>query len=128
MFLNNYARWRIVDPLLFMKTVRSEAGAQARLDDIFYTAVRTEVSKYNMIDTLRSSNREIQSVEPFLKQEAEEIEVGRENIMLTAMERANQIARQYGIKVIDVKIKRATCPRQIPGLCLTGWRQRETEY
>lgn len=115
-FLNNYARWRIVDPLLFMKTVRSEAGAQARLDDIIYAAVRTEVGKYDFIDTLRSSNREISSVEPFLREEMEktgevqEIEVGRENIMLAATERANQIARQYGIKVIDVRIKRADLP------------------
>ena len=111
-FLNNYARWRIVDPLLFMKTVRNEAGAQARLDDIIYAAVRTEVGKHNFIDVLRTSNRKMLAVEPLLKREKKEekVEVGREKIMLDATRRANQIAKRYGIKVVDVRIKRADLP------------------
>jgi len=116
MFLNNYARWRIVDPLLFMKTVRNEAGAQARLDDIIYAAVRAEVGKYVLMDTLRTSNREILTAEEALeeertkKEEEKEIEVGREEIMRMATERSNEVAKQYGIKVIDVRIKRADLP------------------
>ena len=114
-FLNNYARWRIVDPLLFMKTVRNESGAQARLDDIIYAAVRAEVGRYDLIDTLRTSNREILTAEPALEEErtkrvVEKIEVGREMIMRAATKQSNEIAKQYGIKVVDVRIKRADLP------------------
>jgi len=62
-FLDNYARWKIVDPLLFMKTVKNEAGAHARLDDIIYSVVREEVAKYNMMEIIRTSDREIISTE-----------------------------------------------------------------
>lgn len=114
-FLDNYARWRIVDPLLFMKTVRNEVGAHDRLDDIIYSVVREEVGKYNIIDTIRTSNREIASVEltweEGVKREAEKIEVGREKIMEVVTEKSDKITRQYGIKVVDVRIKRADLPK-----------------
>jgi len=115
-FLDNYARWRIVDPLLFMKTVRNESGAHSRLDDIIYSLLREEVGSYNLIDTGRSSNRKILSAEitpeeEEIKREIERIEVGREKIMGVVTEKSDQMARQYGIKVIDVRIKRADLPK-----------------
>ena len=115
-FLNNYARWRIVDPLLFMKTVRNESGANSRLDDIVYAAVREEVGRYNLMDTVRSSNRKILSAEitpeeEEIKREIERIEMGREKIMKIVTEKSDQMMRQYGIKVIDVRIKRADLPK-----------------
>ena len=114
-FLNNYALWRIVDPLLFLKTVRSEPGANSRLDDIIYSVVREEVGKYVLIDTVRTSNREMLSAEITVrkeqpKREIERIEVGREKIMKVVTEKSDQMARQYGIKIIDVRIKRADLP------------------
>jgi len=115
-FINNYARWRIVDPLLFMKTVRNESGANSRLDDIIYSLLREEVGKYNLIDTVRSSDRKMLSVEETaeekqIKREIEKIEVGREKIMEVVTEKSDQIAKQYGIKIIDVRIKRADLPK-----------------
>lgn len=115
-FLNNYARWRIVDPLLFMKTVRNEPGAHSRLDDIIYSLLREEVGKYNLMDTVRTSNRKILSAEitpeeKEIKREIERIEVGREKIMKVVNEKSDRMARQYGIKVIDVRIKRADLPK-----------------
>ena len=32
--VDNFSRWRIIDPLQFLRTVRNETGAQARLDEI----------------------------------------------------------------------------------------------
>jgi len=114
-FLDNYARWRIVDPLLFMKTVRNEIGAHSRLDDIIYSVVREEVGKYNLTDTLRTSDRkilaeEITLEEERIKPELEKIVVGREKIMQIVARKSNELARQYGIAVIDVRIKRADLP------------------
>jgi len=115
-FLDNYARWRIVDPLLFMKTVRNEAGAHARLDDIIYSVVREEVGKYNMMEIIRTSDREIISAELTWeegreREEVEKIEAGREKIMRDVTKKSDIITRQYGIETIDVRIKRADLPK-----------------
>lgn len=115
-FLDNYARWKIVDPLLFMKTVRNEAGAHARLDDIIYSVVREEVGKYNMMEIIRTSDREIISTEVTWeeergREELEKIEAGREKIMRDVTKKSDTITRQYGIETIDVRIKRADLPK-----------------
>ena len=115
-FLDNYARWKIVDPLLFMKTVRNEVGANARLDDIIYSVVREEVGKYNMMEIIRTSDREIISTEltweeEITKEEVEKIEAGREKIMRDVTKKSDTITRQYGIEIIDVRIKRADLPK-----------------
>lgn len=116
-FISNYALWKIVDPLLFMKTVRNVAGANSRLDDIIYAGVREEVGKYNLIDTLRTSHRKILTVEVTEEErkarpepEERKIEVGREKIMHNVTYRSDKLARQYGIKIVDVRIKRADLP------------------
>lgn len=114
--LDNYARWRIVDPLLFMKTVRNETGATARLDDIIYSVVREEVGKYNMMEIIRTSSREIISTELAwekgrAKEEIEKIRAGREKIMRDVTEKSNSLTRQYGIETVDVRIKRVDLPK-----------------
>ena len=116
MFLDNYARWRIVDPLLFLKTVRNEAGAHARLDDIIYSVLREEVGKYNMMETIRTSDRKIISTElawekERVREEVEKIEAGREKIMRDVTKKSDTITRQYGIQILDVRIKRADLPK-----------------
>jgi len=117
-FLDNYARWKIVEPLLFMKTVRNEVGANARLDDIVYSVVREEVGKYNMMEIIRTSDREIISTEVTWeeerkreREEIEKIEAGREKIMRDVTKKSDTITRQYGIEIIDVRIKRADLPK-----------------
>ncbi|HUU51030.1 MAG TPA: protease modulator HflC [Nitrospinota bacterium] len=90
--LDNYSRWKIIDPLKFFKTVRSEAGAQARLDDIVFANLREELARHNL---------------------SEIIDVRREAIMEVVHEKSEEKARQYGIKVIDVRIKRADLPREV---------------
>jgi len=90
--LDNYSRWKIIDPLKFFQTVRSEAGAQARLDDIVYADLREELARHNL---------------------SEIIDVRREAIMEVVYEKSEKKARQYGIKIIDVKIKRADLPREV---------------
>jgi len=90
--VDNYARWKIVDPLKIYQTVRNERGAQARLDDIIYADLREEMAKHNL---------------------SEIIDVRREGIMKTVLEKSDEKARQYGLKIIDVRIKRADLPREV---------------
>ena len=90
--LDNYSRWKIIDPLKFFKTVRSEARAQARLDDIVYADLREELARHNL---------------------SEIIDVRRKTIMSVVSEKSDKKASQYVIKIIDVRIKRADLPREV---------------
>jgi len=87
--VDNYARWRISDPLAFYQTVRDEAGAQARLDDIIYSQVREQLGKYNLLDIVATN---------------------RTQMMVDVTRRTAEAALQYGIQVVDVRIKRADLP------------------
>ena len=85
-------RWRIVDPLLFYVTVRTEAGARARLDDVVFSEMRRELAS-----------------QPFDLVIAER----RELIMETVTASAAQQSLSYGIKIEDVRIKRADLPTEV---------------
>jgi modulator of FtsH protease HflC len=69
-WVDTYARWRIVDPLRFFQRLRDERGAQSRLDDILDGETRNAVARYDLIELVRSSNRN-----PDVPMEAEEEEV-----------------------------------------------------
>ncbi len=89
LILDNYARWKIDNPLLFMQTVRDINGAQARLDDIIYSELRVDLGKFDM---------------------SEIVSLKRTEIMKTVTERSNEKSMEYGINIVDVRIKRADLP------------------
>ena len=90
--IDNYARWKIVDPLRLYQAVRDEAGAQARLDDIVFSEIREEVARHTLTEI---------------------VSVNREQIMERVHEQCDKKARKYGIEVIDVRIKRADLPAEV---------------
>ena len=87
--VDNFARWRITDPLKFYQTVRDYLGAQSRLDDIIYSELRVVLGRHKLIDIVSKE---------------------RSQIMNTITENCNKIAKKYGIQVVDVRIKRADLP------------------
>ncbi len=89
--VDNYARFRILDPLQFYRTVRNEAGAQSRLDDILYSNVRETLGRHTL--------REIVSEK-------------RAELLEQVTKRSDENARSYGIEVVDVRIKRADLPEK----------------
>ncbi|RKZ09704.1 protease modulator HflC, partial [bacterium] len=56
-WVDTTARWRIVDPLLFMQTVKTYDAAQSRLDDIIDSATRDQISAQKLVELVRNSNR-----------------------------------------------------------------------
>jgi membrane protease subunit HflC len=106
-WVDTFARWRIVDPLRFLQSVENEQGAHARLDDIVDAAVRDAITSHVLIEVVRNSNRALVAEEDELRKEvAVEISEGREAIQKTILKNASQIMPQYGIELIDVRIKR----------------------
>jgi membrane protease subunit HflC len=110
------ARWRIADAKKFLESVASEAGAQSRLDDIIDSVVRDQVSSSELIELVRSASWEVpaERAEEIKKEVAAEREEeikkevvrGREEITRTILAEARKIIPQYGIELVDVRIKR----------------------
>ena len=90
--VDNYARWKIVAPLKFYQTVTHEVGAQARLDDIVYSELREDLGKHTLTEIISTH---------------------REAIMHTVAERCGEKTVDYGIEIIDVRIKRADLAREV---------------
>lgn len=89
--VDNYAKWKIIDPLKFYTTVRNVSGALARLDDIVFAELRVELGRYEMAAIISEL---------------------RPEIMEKVTVRADKQLRDFGISVVDVRIKRADLPRE----------------
>jgi len=109
-WVDTYARWRISDPLMFYQRVRDERGAQSRLDDVIDGETRNVIANYDLIEVVRSSNREFERTEEtaILQAETElgKILVGRERLAQTILERSSKITPEFGVEIRDVRIKR----------------------
>ena len=87
--LDNYARWRILDPLVFYQRLRTIPNAQSRLDDIIYSELRVVVGTYDLTEVVSTK---------------------RQEIMEKVMDQANNLIKAYGVRVVDVRIKRTDLP------------------
>jgi membrane protease subunit HflC len=109
-WVETYARWRISDPLVFFQRVRDERGAHSRLDDIVDGETRNAIAKFDLIEVVRSTNREFELTEESAILQVSEmitkIEVGRVNIAHIILEAASKITPQFGVELRDVRIKR----------------------
>ncbi len=89
--VDNYAQWKIIDPLKFYQTVRNEIGAQSRLDDIIFSKLREELGKHDLADIVAKT---------------------RSQLMEEVTRKSNETAKSFGIEIVDVRIKRADLPPQ----------------
>ena len=89
--IDNFAKWRIIDPLRVYQSFQTQRGALQRLDDIIYSELRVELGRHELAEIV-SANRAL--------------------IMKVVSERANEKASAYGLEVSDVRIKRADLPEQ----------------
>ena len=112
-WVDSTARWRIVDPLKFLQSVATEAGAQSRLDDIIDSVVRDLVSANILVELVRSASWQTPKAEVLEEASKEvveelkkEINLGREGLTRAVLAVVRKITPQYGIEVVDVRIKR----------------------
>lgn len=89
--LDNYARWKIIDPLQFYRTMRTIDGAKARLDDVVYSQLRALVGAYNLTEVVSSH---------------------RAGIMTEVTKKVSDLMKPYGVEVLDVRIKRTDLPSE----------------
>ena len=108
-WVDTYARWRITDPLLFFQRLRDERGAQSRLDDILDGETRNAVARHDLIELVRSTNRNADDVPIESEEEAvilETIARGRQEITRDILARAAQRTSDLGIELLDLRLKR----------------------
>jgi membrane protease subunit HflC len=118
-WVDTFARWKIVDPVKFFQTVNNTVSALGRLDDIIDPAVRNFITSYRLIETVRTSNRELDTFEIGLEDikkdqdQTYNITTGREKITKGILEQASPKLVAFGIKLVDVKIKRINYVEQV---------------
>lgn len=108
------ARWRIADPLKFLQSVQNELGAQSRLNDILDSVVRDKIASSPLIDIVRSKDWKVTEEDLTRAMAAEgeeeillqEVESGRAELVRSILETAQQQMPQYGIELVDIRIKR----------------------
>lgn len=112
-WVDTTARWRIADARKFLENVASEEGAQSRLNDILDSVVRDQVSSSELVELVRSASWELpeqEALQDIPKEREEELKRaiarGREEITRTILIEAQRIIPQYGIELVDVRIKR----------------------
>ena len=109
-WVDAYARWRITDPLLFFQRLRDERGAYSRLDDILDGKTRNAIANHDLVEIVRSTNREFQaSGELEIGEESEifiTIKSGRDKITRSIIESAAPSLLELGIELLDLRFKR----------------------
>ena len=91
LIVDNYVRWKIVDPLQFLKTVQAIPTAKSRMDDIVYSELRRELGTHDMVEIITEN---------------------REEIMDIVTKESNSATLDYGISVVDVRIRRVDLPAE----------------
>ena len=109
-WVDAYARWRIHDPLLYFQRVRDERGARTRLDDILDGQTRNVIANNNLVEVIRSTNRQFEAsldVGDFQDTEANvPITLGRDKMTRLIIEAAAPRLKVLGIELLDLRFKR----------------------
>ncbi len=112
-WVDTFARWKIVDPIKFFQTVNNTVSALGRLDDIIDPAVRNFITSYKLIETVRKSSRRMEELEKDIegkemkkRRDMYSITTGREKITEGILKQAQPKLAKFGIELVDVKIKR----------------------
>jgi membrane protease subunit HflC len=128
-YVDTTARWRIADPLLFIKTVQTERNALSRIDSIMEDATRDSISGNNLVEAVRNTNSILEGIEKAaaarkaaestvtdpdaieemegeVSGEMERVHIGREKLSAMITEKAATNLKGLGIELIDVQLRR----------------------
>ncbi len=90
--VDTVSRWKIIEPLVFFRTVKTYNGAIARLSDVIFSQLREGIAKEFFKDFVREK---------------------RDEIMKRVSKGTSDIAKEFGIEVLDVRIKRVDLPDEV---------------
>ncbi len=116
-WVDTFARWKIVDPVKFFQTVNNELAAKERLDDIIGPAMRNLVTSHPLVESVRNTDRAMDTFQTSkdtdqISKDSEkqhsryDISFGRDKITKLIKEQAAPKLAEFGIELEDVRIKR----------------------
>lgn len=109
-FVDSFARWQITNPLQFYQRLGDERGALSRLDDILDGETRNAIASHDLLEIIRTSNREPDTTGALLleivEDRLEDIVIGREKIQEEIQRLANERAADLGIEILDFRLRR----------------------
>lgn len=115
--VDTYARWRINDPLKFFQRLRDERGGQSRLDDILDGETRNTIARHDLIEVVRTTNRQFADTEELGDEPSSEalveIESGRAFLAAQVLETAQSRTEDLGIEILDFQFKRINYVQQV---------------
>jgi modulator of FtsH protease HflC len=120
-YVDTFARWKIVDPVLFFKTIGWQTAlATSRLNEIIDPAVRNLITSNRLIESVRNSNRELDTFELGLEENEQKkqrtsytVKIGRQKIDEMILKQAQPKLEKFGIELVDVKIKRLNYKEEV---------------
>ena len=117
------ARWRIVDPVEFFKTVRNTSLALSRITGILDGAAKNVISNYALVESVRNTNQIMEQIGDFARTdgdtedkivgEIEEIKAGREKLSNLIQNAAQKEVKSLGIELLDVLITRIAYVKEV---------------
>ena len=109
-WVDAFARWKIVDPMKYFQTVTNELAAIERLDDLIDPAMRNLVTSYPLVESVRNTDRRMDTLESVMDENQKrvqyKVDLGRDEITKRILKQASEKLTQFGIELVDVKIKR----------------------
>jgi membrane protease subunit HflC len=115
-WVDTFARWKITDPVKFFQTVNNQFNAIGKLNDIIDPAVRNFITSYSLIEAVRKSSRPLDTSDVEIEDRLRTtyaVTVGREKITQGILKQAQPKLAQFGIELVDVKIKRINYVEQV---------------
>jgi len=109
-YVDSFARWKIVDPVKFIQTVNNETSAIDRLNGIIDPAVRNLITSHPLVETVRNTDRSMDTFEYDVDENVQRVQykinLGRDEITRLIVQQASEKLKEFGIELVDVKIKR----------------------
>ena len=114
-WVDTFARWKISDPIVYFQTVKDEFSGLKRLDDIIDPAMRDLISAYPLVESVRNTDRSMDTFEAIgsgndgsnkKRMVRYKVDIGRAQIAEQIEKQAREKLAEFGIEVVDVKIKR----------------------
>ena len=115
-WVDTFARWKITDPIKFFQTVNNQFSAVGKLNDIIDPAVRNFITSHSLIEAVRKSSRSLDTSDVEIEDRIRTsyaVTVGREKITQGILKQAQPKLAQFGIELVDVKIKRINYVEQV---------------
>ena len=108
-WVDTFARWKIIDPIKFFQTVNNRFNAVGKLNDIIDPAVRNFITSNSLIEAVRKTDRPLDTADIGPEGKARvyaTISTGREKITEGILTQAQPKLAPFGIELVDIKIKR----------------------